>query len=187
MNWIRNGIAGLAVLAAAGAAYAQDDDLAVKRTAIAQLRVLEGEWEGTGWIITPDGTRREFRQRECVRQKVAGLVTLIEGTGWAKDAPADAQPVFQAMMTVHYDTAAKTYRYRTFESVRGQSGDGTLTVFGGNITWGFPAGPGARIVYRIMMDGDTWHETGTREADGQPPFQFFEMTVHRTAGLCTRP
>jgi hypothetical protein len=153
-----------AMAAAMGLAHAAPaDDLAAKRIAIAQLRVLEGEWEGAGWIITPDGTRREFRQR------------------------ADAPPVFQAMMTVHYDTAAKSYRYRTFESVRGQSGDGTLTVFGGNITWGFPAGPNARIVYRIMMDGDTWHETGTREADGKPPVKFFEMTVHRTAGLCTRP
>jgi hypothetical protein len=171
-------------IAAANAAQGTLDE---RRIAIAQLAVLEGAWEGSGWIVTPDGVRREFRQRECVRRKVDGLVMLIEGKGWNKDAPQDAKPVFEAMMTVHYDAEAKNYRYRTHESMRGESGDGTLTVHGGNVTWGFPAGPNARVTYRIMMDGDIWHETGTYEAGGKPPRQFFEMKLDRVAGVCSEP
>jgi hypothetical protein len=179
-------LAAAALAVSSGAAPAAGENLAaVKRAQMRQLQIIAGQWEGTGWLIAPDGARREFRQRECIRPRVAGTVYLVEGFAWAKDAPPDAPSVFEAIMLIDYDPAAGAFTYRTHESVNGGGDEGTFAIRNNVVTWSHGAGPGSRMVYRIVLDGDTWHETGVYESEGRPESVVFEMKLERTAAVCS--
>lgn len=176
--------AAMALLSASPASSQEyEPPRAAKLAAAERLVMLEGRWAGAGTVVTPDGTFR-FRQQECVRAELGGLVFTIRGTGYPENATDDSPPAFEALMTVHFDPQSGAYLFRSHESNGGWSGDGTMTVDGNVVDWSHPAGPGSEIRYRIEIEGDTWHETGVRHMAGGRSVPFFEMTLARTSPAC---
>jgi len=151
----------------------------------ARLAMLKGLWEGSGTVVTAQGTAN-FRQRECVRDELDGLVHVIRGTGLPATDESSV-PVFEALMTVHYDPGSEEFVFRSHESRGGWTADGTMRVDGGSIEWEHPAGPITTMRYRIEISGDDWHETGTRVHLGVIERPFIELNLKRVATRCDTP
>jgi hypothetical protein len=146
-----------------------------QREEMKKMNFLAGEWQGTGWIITPDGKRNEFTQTEKIQYKVDGLTLLIEGRGQNKSSGAD---VFEALAVISYDEKAKLYRFRSYTN-EGRSGEAEAKLIPGGMEWGMKF-PGGQFRYTIKLtDKGEWFEIGEFSQDEKNWRKFHEMTLQR--------
>jgi len=170
-------VLGLAVLAGAPAASGQGRPdaakvMAAQREAMTRLAVLDGEWRGTGWTLTPGGEKHPLVQTERVGPFLDGTVRVVEGRGYGEDGTLG----FNAFGIFSYDLKTESYSLRSYS--QGQAGDFKVTPTEDGFTWEIPAGP-MTIRYRAVIQDGTWTETGDRIAPGAEPVRFFEMTLTR--------
>lgn len=159
-------IAALLVFLLAGALRAEPPSSA-QLEAINRLDFLVGDWEGAGWVVTPDGKRETFSSTETIRKKLLGTALLIEGTHTG----------FEALAVVTFDTKAQQYRWRSFTSL-GRGADVEARIVGAQTLQWFPS---AHSRYTIKIsDSGKWEEIGEySQDDGKTWTQFFEMRLQR--------
>jgi hypothetical protein len=141
--------------------------------AMKAVAVMEGRWEGGGWMRMGPGEPERSVGEETVESRLDGRVLVIEGKHWTPDR---SRVVHHAFAVLSYDAAKKEYRFST-HLANGRSGDYPLRVEDGAIIWEMDS-PGGRIRYTIRIEGDRWHEVGHIERQGQWS-QFFEMDLRR--------
>ncbi|MDM7914725.1 MAG: hypothetical protein QUU85_05585 [Candidatus Eisenbacteria bacterium] len=129
------------------------------REAMQRMSFLVGEWDGNGWVVTPDGQRHELRQHESVRTKLEGAALLIEGTGTEQGRIA-----FRAIGLVFYEPWSGQYRMHS-GTTDGLSGVATLTPVENGFDWA-PDAAKDRIRYSMRLEDGWWHETGEMSTDG---------------------
>ena len=138
-----------------------------------RLAILEGEWQGSGWI-QQQGPKMAFKQSEKVERKLNGTVLLIEGKGFENDSLA-----FNAMAMASYDEANNKYRFNSFLS------DGKYTQAegwfddAGIFHWQFDVGNTGTVRYSIAATETTWLEKGAYNPKGREewyPFMQMELT-----------
>jgi hypothetical protein len=146
--------------------------IADQRDAMARLAYLDGVWRGPAWIIPPSGEKHTFTQTERIGPFLDGSVKVMEGRGY----DPDGKVTFNALGTVSFDPATKTYTLHSY--AMGNVGDFALNLTPDGYTWDIPAGP-MTIHYAAVIKGSEWHETGDHIVSGKDPVRFFEMNVKR--------
>jgi len=148
-------------------------DIAAQKAAMKKLEFLTGKWSGDATIRTPQGERK-IRQTEQVEYRLDGLVMLVEGTG--RD-PATGEVVFNALATIRYDDAAKTYRIHAHNG--GRYLDTELKADTNAFEWGFTSGPAkVRNIMKLTESGD-WFEYSEVTIGDRPPMRTVEFTVRK--------
>lgn len=144
------------------------------RTAIDKIRLLEGNWTGSGWIqMGPQ--RHEFIQTETVALHANGTALTIDGLG--RDAGAPDQIIHQAFAVISYDQNAGKYLMR---AIRGDGNhvDADFSVHDdGSISWGFLHPMAGNVRYTIRLEEGQWVERGSMSRDDTTWFPFFEMRL----------
>lgn len=136
-------------------AQAPHTDTKMQREAMQKLAFLEGRWSGPVSIIRGPGETLRLRQAESIYFKLGGLVLLIEG----QSTGADGSIQFEALATVAYDSATRSYRIRSYHD--GHYLDTTLSVLADGFSWEYASGP-ARIVNAMhLTTKGEWQETTT--------------------------
>lgn len=166
----------VATAAVAGAAHAQTPVDAAKRSAaqaeaMKRLARMDGVWRGPAWTITPAG-RHEVTQTERIGPLLGGTLKIIEGRGYNPDGTTG----FNAFAVVSYEPDTGAYNLRSY--AMGRAGDFKFVPTAEGYDWEIPAGP-ATIRYSATVKDGVLHEVGHRIAPGEPPVQFFEMTLKR--------
>jgi hypothetical protein len=171
---MRKTLAPLLLLALSMPLLAQSPT-STQREEMKKLGFLQGEWEGEGWIITPDGKRFEYIQTERIQYKLGGAALLIEGMGKDKSTNAVA---FEAIAVVFYDDKAKLYRMHS-GTTEGRSGDAEMRLIEGGVQWGLEF-PGGRVSYTIKLtQRGEWFEVGEFSQEGSTWRKFHEMTLKK--------
>lgn len=160
----------------AGAAQAGAPDpaavVAAQREAMTALAFMDGTWRGDGWMLQATGERQTFTQTERVGPMLDGAIRVVEGRGY----DAEGETVFNAFGVLSFDPADERYSMQSWAD--GRAGSFTVEPRADGFSWSIPAGP-ATIRYTATVADGTWREVGERVMPGQPPFQFFEMTLER--------
>ena len=171
---IRLAMLGLSVLSGLAVAEAPHDTETTEQVTGHAMAFLFGEWTGTAAFMNRSGEWTEMTQTERVGPLLDGDVVLIEGRGY----DANGATTFNALGILSHTAREGGWEMRSYS-------DGRAGTFGFEITetgfsWSTPAGPTARMEYVATVDGDTWSQTGSFVADGQPPRQTFRMTLTRS-------
>jgi len=146
--------------------------LAKQQEAMKALSWMDGVWRGPAHTTLPDGRKVTVTQTERSGPLLGGSVHVVEGRGYN----ADGSTGFNALGIISYDPDTKAYSMRSY--AMGRAGDFPMTLTPTGAVWTIPAGP-ATLRYTITAKDGTWHEVGERVVEGQPPVQFFEMTLKR--------
>jgi hypothetical protein len=158
-------------LAVVGAAQAPPTD--AQRQAMQKLAFLAGRWSGPITVVRGPGEPLHLTQSEEVQYKLDGLVMLVEG----KSTAGDGKVQFNALATISYDDAAKTYRFRAYHE--GRYIDTELTVDADGFSWGFEAGPAhVRNTMRLTAKGE-WQESTEVSMGSEPPKHAVDMLLER--------
>ena len=163
-----------ALLVLFGLTLAAQEPVDVQRESMHKLSFLAGTWSGPVTIVRGPGEPLHLTQTEDVQYKLDGLVLLIEG----KSTGPDGKVRFNALATVSYDDASRTYRFRAYND--GHYVDTELTVPDGGFSWQYQAGP-AQIVntMRLTKNGE-WSEVTEATVGNNPSFRAVEMLLqHR--------
>lgn len=146
----------------------------VQREAMKKLAFLAGHWTGEATVTLGPGPPVALQQSEAVQFKLDGLLLLIEGTG--RDVRTGAV-VFNALATIAFDEASKTYRIRAFND--GNYVDTEFEVREKGFEWGFTSGP---VVVKNSMTLDPagqWIETTDVVINNGPARRTVELRVRR--------
>jgi hypothetical protein len=149
------------------------NSVAVEREAMRKLSFLAGHWSGPVTIVRGPGEALHLAQTEDVEYRLDGLVLLIEG----KSTGADGKVRFNALATIAYDDASRTYRFRAYND--GHYLDTELAVPANGFSWSFTAGP-AHIVNTMHLTGNgEWDEVTEATVGGNPPHRSVDMQLQR--------
>lgn len=157
-------------------ARAQAPDPADAQEAIARLDFMVGRWSGQAWQQR-GGERVETEMVEVVERKLGGAVLLVEGRGTIAGAGADDRVVHHALGVISFDPGTGTYSLRSYLAT-GQSGDFTLTLVDGGVSWTREV-PGGRIRNTARYTADEWHEIGEFSRDGIDWTTVMELQLRR--------
>ncbi len=89
---------------------------------------------------------------------------------------ADGSLAFNTFATISFDVARNAYSMRSH--AMGNAGDFPVTITDDGFRWEIAAGP-MTIRYTAVVKDGIWTETGTRQAPGQEPVEFFGMKLQR--------
>lgn len=147
--------------------------IASQREAMQVLSWMDGRWRGTAVTQTPSGEHRVI-QTERIGNFLGDTIKVIEGRGFN----ADGSVGFNAFGVISYDTAAKSYAFRSY--AQGRAGTFTISPVAGKrgYVWLIPAGP-MSIRYTATIENGKWHEVGDRIVPGKEPVRFFDMVLTR--------
>lgn len=149
----------------------QSPNVDAQRDAMKKLAFLAGHWSGPATISRGPGEPLRLTQTERVEYKLDGLVLLIEG----RSTGADGKAQFEALATIAYDDASKTYRFRAYNG--GRYLDTELAVQTDGFGWGFDAGPAKiRNTMHLTAKGE-WQETTDVTFGDNPPHRSVEMLL----------
>jgi hypothetical protein len=138
-----------------------------------KLAFLVGQWQEDASITRGPGGPIQVRQTEQVQFKLDSLVLLIEGTG--RDAKT-GEVAFNALATVSFDEATKTYRLRAHND--GRYLETELIVADRGFEWGYTAGL-AKVSNRMTIDeSGRWIEHTDVVNNGSPQ-RLLEMRLSR--------
>jgi hypothetical protein len=145
----------------------------VQREAMQKLAFLAGRWSGPVTVIRGPGGPLHLTQTENVAFKLDGLVLLIEG----QSSGADGKGRFQALATIAYDDATRSYHIRAYNE--GHYLDTELTVLADGFSWGFQGGP-AHVVNTMHLGAKgQWQETTEVTFGSNPPRKSVEMVLEK--------
>jgi len=136
-----------------------------------------GDWSGKGWTISREGRRIEFDLSERVQSKVGGTVLLVEGRGAGRTPAGEELVVHDGIAVVSFDAATGRYRWNGHERGFGAM-DAEPVLVDGGFAWTFRV-PETTLRFTILIDGETWRETGEASADGKAWSTFLETTLRR--------
>ncbi|MCB0564277.1 MAG: DUF1579 family protein [Phaeodactylibacter sp.] len=144
------------------------------KEALQALHAMPGDWEGDGWMFTPQRERVTFRQTERIRYKLDSTVLLIEGKG-----TSEGKTVHDALAVLSYEPEARHYWMRSYLA-NGRTGQYKAQFNAdGMLEWEIPV-PGRKILYIIdLHEEGEWHEEGFMLLEDGQRFQFFEMHLQR--------
>ncbi len=132
-----------------------------------QIAFMEGQWEGSGWMMGPDRKKHEFVQTENISYKLDGTALLIEGRG-----VNNGLVIHDALAIINYDKEKGHYNFRSYLR-NGRSGDYKAEIMDDKLFW-YPSSF-LRYIITINENGQ-WYEIGEINKDGNW-YQFFEMTL----------
>ena len=167
--------AGLFLVALALPLSAQKLDLQSQSEAMKKLAFLVGRWSGPVSITRGPGEPLNLTQTENVQYKLGGLVMLIEGRSTGSEGKAQ----FEALATIAYDDASRTYRFRAYND--GRYLDTELTVEPDGFAWGIDAGPAKIKNTMHLTPKGEWQETTEVGFGSNPPRQSVEMLLKHEA------
>ncbi|WP_297512286.1 DUF1579 domain-containing protein [uncultured Caulobacter sp.] len=175
-SFLAVGVAAAVLTASAGAALAQvpadpAPRIAAQAEAMKKLSMMDGEWRGSAWTLTPVG-RREVTQTERIGPLLGGAIKVLEGHGYNPDGSTG----FNAFGVISFEPSTGAYSLHSY--AMGQAGDFKLTPAADGYVWEIPAGP-MTIRYTAVIKNGAWREIGERVVPGQAPMQFFEMNLKR--------
>ena len=143
----------------------------VQREAMHKLSFLVGHWSGPVTIVRGTGEPLHLTQTEDVEYKLDGLILFIEG----RSTPASGKALFNAVATIAYDDASRTYQFRAYND--GRYLDTELSLLGHGFSWGFISGP-AHIVNKMQLTGKgEWNELTEVTVGSNPPHRSVEMLL----------
>ncbi|MDX1472226.1 MAG: hypothetical protein R3213_12075 [Flavobacteriaceae bacterium] len=141
----------------------------ISKSEISKLQFMTGNWEGKGWMMTPNGNREEFNQTENIQFKLDSTAVLIEGLG-----KSHGQIIHNAMAIVSYDKENNNYTFQSYLQ-NGRKGEFKAEIIGNKFYWY----PNQNMRYIIEInDKGQWFEIGEIK-QGENWFQFFEMTLNK--------
>ncbi len=169
---------GLALLLSASSATAQSVNVEAVE-AMKKAEIMIGEWEGTGWMMSPQGSREESAVHEKLQWKLDGTMILIEGLGRNREG----RTIHNALGLLTYDVRTKKYAMRSYLS-DGRMTDAVFEVIGKDkFRWSYSftqAGRTMSIRYTLMFaDKSRWNEIGEYSGNGADWNKFFEMNLVR--------
>lgn len=145
----------------------------VQREAMQKLSFLVGHWSGPVTIVRETGEPLHLTQTEDVEYKLDGLILLIEG----RSTHASGKVLFNALATIAYDDASRTYQFRAYHD--GRYLDTELSPLDHGFSWGFMSGP-AHIVNKMQLTGKgEWNELSEVTIGSNPPHRSVEMLLQR--------
>lgn len=174
----RGGVVVAAVLGSLGfvlGAQAPSSATDTQRQAMQKLAFLAGHWSGPITVVRGPGEPLHAVQSEEVEFKLDGLLMLVEG----KSTSPDGKVQFNALATISYDDATKTYRFRAYNE--GQYIDTELTVAGNGFSWSFAAGPAHVVNTMHLTDRNEWQESTEVDMANNPPRPVVDMMLKRQA------
>lgn len=141
----------------------------LSKAEISRLSFIVGEWEGTGWMMSPDGQKHPFQQTENVQFKIDSTAILIEGLGKAGE-----KVIHNALAVISLDKAQGGYAFQSYLS-NGRGGNFKAELKEDTLYWY----PGENMRYIISLnEKGQWAEVGEMNRDGNW-FQFLEMTLDK--------
>ncbi|MDQ8197411.1 hypothetical protein QEH56_04590 [Pelagicoccus enzymogenes] len=147
------------------------------QAAMQELSIMVGDWEGTSWTMSPDGTRQNAAVRESIQWKLDETVLLIEGRG----TDENDQKVHHALATLCFDPLTRNYKFdtHTFQGLNTQASFEVLEA-NAKFRWGYEI-PGGQIRFTITFteNGHRWHEKGEFSPDGERWFPTMEMNLQK--------
>jgi hypothetical protein len=173
MTWI---FAVLLFVSAAGAQSVSAEAV----ESMKQVAVIVGEWEGSSWMLTPQGSREESTVQEKLQWKLDGTMILIEGLGKNREG----RTVHNALGLLTYDVRTKQYTMRSYLS-DGRITEARFEILGKDtFRWSYPFTQGGRTMWirytLTFTDGNRWNEVGEYSANEKDWTKFFEMNLVRT-------
>lgn len=141
----------------------------VTKAEVSRLSFLEGNWKGSGWMITQDQKRYTFEQEENIQIKLGGTAILIEGRG-----TSEGKVIHNALAIITDSEGDGKYDFTSFLQ-NGRKGTFKAELIGEKLFW-YPAEQ-VRYIIEIKDDGQ-WFETGEYNAGGNW-VKFFEMTLSK--------
>jgi S-adenosylhomocysteine hydrolase len=145
-------------------------------TALDALHPMLGEWQGTGWQLTPAGQRAEASITERAELRLSGGAIVVEGLGRVGD-----RVVHSALGVITREAATGIYRMRAFRA-DGHMVDTVIEIGEGSYQWGFEDPRAGRIRYTVRFSADTWEEEGEISRDGGTTWMpFMAMTLKRVS------
>lgn len=158
-------------------ALAQPDFSQQAKQKISALDIMVGDWEGTGYLMTPQG-KEASQVTEKIRYKLDGTVIMAEGKGVITLEDGTKQTVHDALGIVSYNSFTQQYQMNSFIG-KGMSTQAKLEVKdANNMVWWIEAGP-STIRYSLTIKDGVWKEIGERSMDGKTWQQFFEMELKK--------
>ncbi|WP_422362035.1 hypothetical protein [Reichenbachiella sp.] len=156
-------------------ALAQPDFSQQAKQKIAALDLMVGDWEGTGYLFTPQG-KEPSQVTEKIQYKLDGTVIMAEGKGVITLEDGTQQTVHDALGILSYNSFTQQYQMNSFVS-KGMSTQAKFEIIdANNMVWWIEAGP-TTIRYSLTIKDGTWKEIGERSMDGENWQQFFEMEL----------
>jgi hypothetical protein len=173
-------ITALALLCVLYVTASAQEPTATQKAEMSKLNFLVGNWKGEGWIVSPDGQRRTFRQTERIQSKLGGTAILIEGEGKSRVGDKGEEvTMFQSLAIINYDDRGKRYRFVS-QTNQGYYMESEARVIEGGMEWGFRLPQGGRIRYTIKLtEKGEWFEIGEMTPDEKNWRKFHEMTLQR--------
>lgn len=156
--------------------FAQMPDFSKEvQTAMSNVSVMIGKWEGDGWRSSPNGEKNFSHIIENIEWKLDKTLLVLEGLG-----EKDGKNVHNAYGVLSYNPHADKYTLKTFLS-SGLSTDANFEIVETNkiFRWWFEDNRGGTIQYTITNDGSTWNEIGEYSMDKKLWRKFFEMNLKR--------
>ena len=125
------------------------------KSAMEQVNVMAGNWEGKGWRMNPGGEKSFSNVSESLHWKLDGTVLILEGIGKTDEGKV----VHNAFGVLSYDPFQKKYKMNSHLS-NGMSTEASFEVVEPNksFKWWFEDGRGGTIRYTINNDGKNWKE-----------------------------
>lgn len=168
----------IAATAIATSAQAQMPDVKEPvQTAMQDVSVMAGEWQGSSWTMTPDGSRKTAQMHETIEWKLDDTILLIEGLGKNKEG----ETAHHALGVLSFEPFSKSYKLNS-HIAEGLSTAASFEVVTPNekFMWGYEV-PGGKIRFTITIseDGTHWHEKGEYSPDGTSWYPTMEMNLDK--------
>lgn len=139
---------------------------------IAKLDWLIGEWEGSGWMMTPTGQKENFTQTESIQYQLDQSIIQIEGMGKAGD-----KVVHNALAIISYLPQKQEYSFMSYLS-DGRQGNYKAEILGEKSMRWWLETPRGKLKYTIEInEKGEWYEKGEFEMGKDNWYQIFEMTL----------
>ncbi len=143
-----------------------------QREAMQKLAFLVGRWSGPV-TIRGAGEPLQLLQTEDVQFKLSGLVLLIQGAS----RKTDGSTSFEALATVAYDEATKTYRFRAYNA--GHYVDAEMNVVADGFSWTYNAGPAHIANTMHLSPKGEWAESTEVTVGTKPAMHSVDMLLVR--------
>ena len=148
--------------------------LQVQKEAMIKLEILEGNWKGSGWMMTREG-RQTFTQTEEVELATGGITLLVKGKGTNEEGVL----VHDALGVFYFNPESNQYEFQAHVA-KGYHTNAWAKYEEGSIIWGYDHPYAGSMKYTISINNlGQWVEIGEMSRDGNEWMQIFEMTLSK--------
>ncbi len=150
---------------------------------ISRLRVMEGTWQGEGWIMDASGHKKRFHQTEVIKSKVNGNVLTIDGLGYAmEDSGITDRVIHDVVGIISINPESGNATIFSILENQGRSEVALYEVEGKDIFYWSFKDPRSGSTIRFTEDLSTpgqWIGKGEVLTGANRWYQFFEMVLAR--------